>query len=774
MPQGISTAAARFGGFVVDARERTLFKHGVRVRLHGQAFEILILLLERPGQVITREELQAKLWPSDTFVDFENGLNVAIRKLRQTLGDSAEMPRYIETVPRIGYRFVARVLPVTEPISALGSGPLTDGSPRRTNGIDNGARSRNGQSASEPTADVVLAPEAQNAEPARPTVEPSRVAGSAQINTTESVSAARSKRKSTAASVLMALAAVVGVALILSIAFLTRPAAPIPRVKRIRQITDVGNVSGNQNIALAGSHLYFQVSEKGEMPIRSVSLDDNTISQIQSPFPEVELHDVSPSGNELLIGRFEQGVPAQWARTLWRLPIPLGSPNRVGTMFADDANFSPDGRTIAYASEADQSLNLVDVSGKNSIKIVDLPGRPFKPRWSPDGKTIRISVLDTRTGGVLLWQLDASGKNLKRVLPRWNETSRAWAGRWTPDGRYFLFAGSEEGPRNIWALRDKKAIFHKVGNIPVRLTNGPLNYTLVALSSDGKTIYAVGLQRRGQLMRYDMRSRQFEPYANGLSGDQVAFSPDGRSIAWVSYPEGTLVTSRLDGSQQLQLTFPPLRVFKPRWALDGTQIVFSAVSPPDTANKIYLMPARGGPARLLAAGIGAEQYAPDCLRDGHSLLFTSLDNSGRSTLHLFDLKTSRDELLPGTLGLSEGRLSPDGRFVTATASSGLVVYEIVSHEVRQLAQIADYPAWSADGKYVYYNTLMQGALVGPDQIGIYRVAIADGKIERIASTPGFPIAISWGMWTGLAPDGSILLLREVGTSDIYALDVDFP
>jgi TolB-like protein/DNA-binding winged helix-turn-helix (wHTH) protein/Tfp pilus assembly protein PilF len=99
----------RFGVFEVNLQARELRKHGTRVRLSGHAFEILALLLERPGEIVTREQLRAHLWPADTFVDFEHGLNTAVKKLRAALGDSPENSRYIETVPRHGYRFVAPV-----------------------------------------------------------------------------------------------------------------------------------------------------------------------------------------------------------------------------------------------------------------------------------------------------------------------------------------------------------------------------------------------------------------------------------------------------------------------------------------------------------------------------------------------------------------------------------------------------------------------------------------------------------------------------------------
>lgn len=97
----------RFGVFELDTKAGELRKSGVKLRLQGQPFQILMLLVERPGEVVTREELQQKLWPSDTFVDFDHSLNTAINKLREVLGDSASSPRYVETIARRGYRFVA-------------------------------------------------------------------------------------------------------------------------------------------------------------------------------------------------------------------------------------------------------------------------------------------------------------------------------------------------------------------------------------------------------------------------------------------------------------------------------------------------------------------------------------------------------------------------------------------------------------------------------------------------------------------------------------------
>ena len=110
-----SSRKLRTGLFEIDLASGQLHKNGRRLPLQEQPFRVLAMLLERPGEVVTRQELQARLWPADTYVGFDEGLNTAIRKLRTAFGDSAGNPRFIETLPRRGYRFIA---PVTETAAA--------------------------------------------------------------------------------------------------------------------------------------------------------------------------------------------------------------------------------------------------------------------------------------------------------------------------------------------------------------------------------------------------------------------------------------------------------------------------------------------------------------------------------------------------------------------------------------------------------------------------------------------------------------------------------
>ena len=726
-----SYRVARFEGFELDLRVGELCRNGDKpVSLAEQPFRILAMLLERPGDLVTREEIRDALWPNGTIVEFEHSISAAINRLRQVLGDSAEESRFIETLARRGYRWRVGVEWVEK--------PRVSGTEDRTAPLEAGANQQ---------------PEAE--------------APPAQIS--------RAKIGVVARRLLIALASCAILTLVVALA---RPVVPTPRVTGVHQITHIGTIVSNQNLLVSGSRIYFMDGAGGHYQIRYVSLGDGAVFSVDEPFPIIGLHDIAPSGKELLVTEMVHGFPhGAWTRALWRLPLPSGPPRRVGNIFVDDASWSPDGRAIVYASEPDHSLNLVDADGSNVRKLATLPGRPFKLRWSPDGRLIRTSVNDPEGDGISLWQLDASRRNVTRMLPDGSSSSRAWAGRWTRDASYFLFTEAQGLKRNIWALRDKRDLLRRNTTQPVQLTDGPINFYLPVPSDDGKTIYAVGIQQHGQLMGYNARSGQYEPYAGGLSIDHVAFSRDGKRMAYVTYPEGALVRSHLDGSERLQLTFGPMRALDLQWSPDGSQIAFDAGLYSGGPLKIYLVSANGSSPRLVVPGTGGDLSLCGWSPDGQSLLFASSDESGSGwEVYSVNLKTGKETMLPGTLGITGGSLSPDGRHLAGISVStrNLVLYDMAAGTTRQLAELSGYPSWSRDGNYVYYSTLMDSFVLGPQKAAIYRVKVADSSIERVAPLPPFGLTGNWGWWSGLAPDGSILLLRELGMSDIYALDVDLP
>ena len=113
-----SPRSIRFGVYELDLEAGELRRQGLKVKLQEQPFQILVMLLEHPGEVVTREEIQQRLWPADTFVDFEHGINAAVKRLREALDDSADNPRFVETLARRGYRFIYPVVPVSLPATS--------------------------------------------------------------------------------------------------------------------------------------------------------------------------------------------------------------------------------------------------------------------------------------------------------------------------------------------------------------------------------------------------------------------------------------------------------------------------------------------------------------------------------------------------------------------------------------------------------------------------------------------------------------------------------
>jgi Tol biopolymer transport system component len=285
----------------------------------------------------------------------------------------------------------------------------------------------------------------------------------------------------------------------------------------------------------------------------------------------------------------------------------------------------------------------------------------------------------------------------------------------------------------------------------------------------------IGPLPREEIIRYDAKSGQFVPYLAGVSADSLAFSTDGNWVAYVTFPEGTLWRSKVDGSQKLQLTFAQMQTTMPRWSPDGKQIAFVGYTlgkPP----KIYFIPADGGGAEKVMPGEKAEGYL-SWSPDGKAIVFDDapwMENmaSENVALRVLDLATHKVMTLPGSQHLHTPIWSPDGRYIAAMAPDELtlMLFDIDAQQWKQLAKINNgWPNWSRDAKYIYLDTLLGGEWF------LCRVRVPDGKLERIASLKTISRQLgNMTQWTGLAPDDAPLLTRTSGTQEIYALDADFP
>jgi DNA-binding winged helix-turn-helix (wHTH) protein/Tol biopolymer transport system component len=730
-----------FGPFALDPNKRALLRHSKPVALTPKAFDVLLYLAQNPNRVISKEELLKAVW-AGSFVE-EGNLTQNVFLLRKVLAEESGESGLIVTVPRVGYQFAAEVATVAD-TSLVPAGPPG-------NLVLEGVQS---------TTHIVIEEEIES--DAGTSVLP----GSHLKALPASPSSAKRRWYIVAFAVVALAAAVV-----------FRPTLPPPTVTRIRQLTRLGTLVHNTKLLTDGPRIYFRAWDGKDRALRYVSPEGGEVFSVESPFPQMDVDDLSPSGSEFLVVNLADRRRTSYSDddlpSVWRIAVPSGSPRPVGDLRARESSWSPDGRTIACAMGSD--IYLVDPDGSNARKLASLPGDPFYLLWSPDSRRLRFSVADPHRNAVILWQADLASKVVAPVLPDSINSTEVLPGGWTPDGRYFFFTAQGDGTRNVWAIRETKDLIHRINPKPVPITSGPLTFYLPAPSKDSKTVFVVGEQLRGELVRYDATARQFVPYAKGISGDQVAFSRDGQWMVYVDFPSSVLVRSRVDGSERRQLTFPPMRALNPQWSPDGTQIAFQASAQTGAHPKIYLISSSGGPP-VLATPEGAErQIYPSWSSDGTSILFSG-SNEARSNRALYnlDLKSKQVSRLAGSDRLYWAQISLDGRHIVALedTTQKLILYDVAAHNTRTLADLADYPRWSSDGQYVYFSTMY---FSGPGKDGgVYRWKLSTNSTETVMKYPDFLLTGIFGVSFGVTPNGEILALRDLSTHDLYALDVELP
>jgi Tol biopolymer transport system component/DNA-binding winged helix-turn-helix (wHTH) protein len=718
LPAG-NNKTVRFGVFEVDLRAGELRKSGMKIKLHGQPFAVLAMLLERPGEMVSREELQQRLWASDTYVDFEHGLNKAINKLREALGDDADNPRYIETLPRRGYRFVGSI-------------------------------------AQAPTSQTSVAGE-----------EAKQEKGASPPKT--------SRRKFWAAGI-ACLCALIAAAFF----WLRTPPRP-PRVLRYRQLTtdrqqkDMTPCAFPGSLVTDGPRVFFS---EPSASVAQVSSNGGDVVSLSIPFTCFPFDDISPDKTELLGTSFVNG--SAWDKPLWSLSIATGQARRLGNLVGHNGGWSPDGQRFAYATGNDilgpNDIYVAAKDGSNPRKLVRIEkGYVGDIRWSPDARVLRMTVVDKNVCS--LWEVSTDGTNLHPMNLFPGERKEACNGNWTADGRYFVFSVFRDDPigGEIWVRRESQSRFLNRTSKPMQLTTGPIIFFSSAPSPDGKQVFAIGTQYRGELVRYDLKLQKLETYLSGVSAEQLDFSRDGKWVAYVTFPEDILWRSRVDGSERMQLTTPPLRPTGPSWSPNGRQIAFGGEIPPGLS-KIYVVPADGGKPEVVAED-QFDEGDPTWTPDGNSLIFGGSMWSAHTKIFSVDLRSHRISIVPGSDHMFSPRVSPNGRFIVAIDAPGKRKLLLFDERMQKWSEFTtsktlsvDWPRWSGDSRYVYFSPSTEGKVRFLDRLGV-----TDRKLERVASAD-LPEGTTgmFGHWAGVATDGSPLWLRNQSIQEIYALDVDLP
>ncbi len=375
---------------------------------------------------------------------------------------------------------------------------------------------------------------------------------------------------------------------------------------------------------------------------------------LPTPVKDAVAVDISSNHAEWLLCRYvSPSAPCE----LWAAPLLGGSAHRLGDLVARNgaAAWSPDCQHVVYAR--DGVLQVASRDGTGVRKLATIAGSPYWVRWSPDGTTVRFSQtagyflteISQLTQTSSLWEVRIDGNHAYPALPGWSPSSSACCGNWTPDGKYFVFQASGKGIVNVWALREKVGLLQRAERGPFQLTNGPLIATSPVSSADGKRLFIDGHQRRNEFLRYDLKTGQFVPEFNGISGRDLEFSKDGRWVAYASVPDGSLWRSAVDGSQRLQLTSPPLETWMPHLSPDGKQIAFVGAAE-RSPGRIYVVSFDGGPLKQVTngecgkPGDGESSWSPD----GTSLAFgcdLTMPASAKF-IHVVDSKTGRISAKP--------------------------------------------------------------------------------------------------------------------------------
>jgi Tol biopolymer transport system component/DNA-binding winged helix-turn-helix (wHTH) protein len=690
-PPCLTRVTYRFSVFEADPQAGELRKNGVRLRIQDQPFQILLRLLERPGQIVTREELKATLWSSDTFVDFDNGLNMAVKRLREALADDAERPIFIETVPRKGYRFIVRVQTVS---------PL-----------------------------------------------------SAHIAASKGPSSRRPRLRLVWTMLVIVLSSTL-------LVYLSSRPAPVPKVSNYVQLTHDGQMKSL--IGTDGARLYLGVPIAfAYKSITQVSISGGEPTPIPAPSPDMFALNVSPDGSTLLVSDAQDSTTGA---PLWSLPILGGPPRRLGATVGSAASWSPDGTMLAYSNGRD--LFLAKADGTDSRKLVTTDGLVHNLIWSPNGSHLQFDALENPdVGPSSLREVSVDGTGLHRMLPGRRNSPDECCGRWTADGKYLVFQSNKQ----IWSLPRKRGGFLHSESKPIQLTSSPLSLTSPLPSKDGKKLFVTGQLHRGELMRYDSKSRQFSPFLGGISAEYVATSNDRHWVAYVTYPESTLWRSKPDGSERLQLTYSGFNPWLPRWSPDSNVIVFWDRN----SERIFEISPHGGNPRQLIPEYPSPQWDPNWSPSGDKLVFSDAYTPDKQTalaIRILNLASHQVSTLPGSQGFFSPRWSPNGRFIVAMKydSSTLVLFDFQTQKWTALGKsIFGWPNWSKDGQYVYVLDLRgKGAVL--------KIRIRDKNTELVADLKDFVSAGQAGNWLALAPDDSPLLLRNAGSQDVYALDWEAP
>jgi Tol biopolymer transport system component/DNA-binding winged helix-turn-helix (wHTH) protein len=572
-----SSLIIHFGTFEVNFQTGELRRRGQKVKLQEQPLQVLAALLERPGEMVTREELRSKLWPADTFVDFDHSLNAAIKRLRDALGESADAPVFIETLARRGYRFIAPV-----------DGSLTP----NTVGI-------------------------------APALEPSK-----------------SYPRHRVRPWMFAIASLV-IAATAILLFVLREVVPEPKAQpRLVPLTTYTGREYEPALAPDGNRVAFAWSGP-DVPIgRTASIyikqvgEEHALRLTSVPGAIDFGPDWSPDGAYIVFGRFPAptAAPGTVEEGIYIVPAMGGAERRVHTtnwtvspIVDSRVVWAPDGKTVAFsdrpAGQSHYALFSLDVGTLGARQITFPPessNGDIHVAFSPDARTLAF-LRDTKDG-MDVYVIPAAGGSERRLTFD-NRDSAGQRSAWlvgltyTSDGHDIILGGN-----GLWRI-------HATGEARRAESVRGLGFTAFNPYIRGNRLVYGAPTWDANVYLLPLRSETDPGKPTKLIGStfldaDAQLSPDGRYVVFSSDRTGAseIWKANSDGSTPMQLTFLSSDCGTPRWSRNGREIVFSAG--PQGNRDLFVTSADGGQPRQLTTA-SSNEAVPNYSRDGRWIYFAS-------------------------------------------------------------------------------------------------------------------------------------------------------
>ena len=773
-----SSGLVRFGVFEADLRSGELRKNGAKIRLPGQPFEVLAAMLERPGEVVTREELQKRLWPDGTFVDFDHSLGNAINKIREALGDSAESPRFVETLSRRGYRFIT-------PVERL------DVKVASSSADDNG-RSRLDARASRPGE-----PSSQLAENEAVVKAPT----ASQPASLEKQPWFLKRRNFLAASLVLSL-------LTAFVFWSMRRPTPLPELLLTRLTSDAGLTT--DAVISPDGKLIAYASDRGgnslDIWVRQVSGGD-PLRLTQDPADDHQ-PSFSPDGGQIVFRSERKGGGIY-------LVSAFGGEARLLAQNGRNPRFSPTGDWIAYWVGPIVGHPLGPQPGKIFVippqrgdpRQIEPPGilAAACPIWSPDGTRLLFYGNDSERYALgdpgsdwWVWPLAGgsavktgafavfASQNIFLTLPNPIPAPAEWI-----DDRVFFSAKAGDSV-NLWQVSISPKNWRITGPAH-RVTSGSGLEVRPSLSKTGHVVFS-SLVENADIWSLPIDASQGqvkgppEQLTHDLAADySPSMSADGRELVFLSRRSGNadIWMKDLESGKEKPLTDSPDQETAPRISPDGSLVSYAirAAGTGSSAHDIYLLPTKGGLLRKFCDGCGHPLgWSPD-----NKLLF--VEGQRRFTIGTVNLDTAKASncLESSRSALFLADLSRDGRWITfvsfereALPSHPQVLAapfqpDHPSNESDWIRITSDHhwndkPHWSPDGNRIYFVSDRDGSTclwmqrVEPETkrpVGLPQELYHIPQVRRSILNVGYNL-----MDIAVGPDKIVLNLGEI-TGNIW-------